>query len=171
MKHKNRHQLVEELPVWPFALQWFTMGWVLPEVILGLMDKESSYIPGAHGRLIVATGGEVVRDDDGHCYIKVPKFPLPFEVDFDDVRIGTGEYNLSLAIRTEDSIETWFLESNESAEETLSAALGVLSTEFLREMVTDDNALEFVQFAIDHYPGLLDQEAVLTAFLMAAAAE
>jgi hypothetical protein len=171
MEEKEQTQLPDEITIWPIAFHWFANGWTLPEFIENILGKASPYIPGSHGRIVIATDARLIRASDGRCQLKVPKLAVPFDLKVDNPKIGTGTYNFVVAIRTEDCIETWLLESNSSIEETISAALSVIVGEFLREMGTPEATLEFARFAAEHYPVLLNQDAVLQAFLMATATE
>lgn len=163
---ENQHQLSDSTPIWPMAVHWFVNGWMLPEAMIAGIEYESSYIPGSHARLLAGVDVPVVRGSDGTCWIALANTSLLFEIA--DPAIGSAEHNFMVSIRSEDSIEILITEVQTSLENAIAQSIEFIVDAFLREMGGVDEAMEFIEFAAEHYPKLLDQEVVLQAFLEAA---
>jgi len=166
----NRYQLPDGTPIWPMAVHWFANGWMLPEAMdAELWDPESACIPGSHSRLIVAADVLVSQGANGDQCIDIPHLGTTFVIDSEEDMAGTAPYRFVVAIKTEDDVDLCFLESKVSMDGVIFKALTIITEVFLREMGGPDEASEYIEFAAEHFPGLLNTDAALRAFRITAA--
>jgi hypothetical protein len=170
MKGKKRNQSPAPSLLGPIAIHWFVNGWVLPDAIdAGLISKDSSYMPGSHNRLIAGAGVRLMRDATGELPVDVPHqdYVLALGDDGHKAKIGELPYKVMVAIRTETELNVWIVGSHKSMKAAVANAIDSIADAFLIELGGTAQAMEFANFAIEHYPGLLDADAAFQAFCTA----